>query len=422
MNHLKTGNAFFGQNTYKNYKFQEQELQETGFYSFKWRNYMPDVGRFFNIDPLSEKYAYQSHYNFSENRVIDGRELEGLEWQASRNLENKTVNLHLTYKPVNNTVGVLSNAQMSTLLQEREAQIVSSFGGKDADGNQVNITFTQSNKSTIAWEYNMGYDLSGVEKADKLGANEQDQVGVTTQGLTSKIEDTQNNRTQINVGLPINMEWSDEGQMNFENSKNRSDLAKTGAHEDGHVLGLKHTDSEVKKNPKSLIRESPVGTQISPNQRMQIIKLIENQQKKCSIMKIDNKIILLLILFLMNCSSVKSTYEKSLESDEKSGFVIRKLKLYSDQSIIYFTESFDNNLQIEVNKKIVYNKKIETIEQLGYAGSCVIENNKDVVITIDDKKQIKLNSEQLPKYKFIYIGKDKNHYKIEYTNIARSFL
>ena len=40
---------------------------------------MPDVGRFFTVDPLSEKYAYQSHYNFSENRVVDARELEGLE-------------------------------------------------------------------------------------------------------------------------------------------------------------------------------------------------------------------------------------------------------------------------------------------------------------------------------------------------------
>jgi predicted alpha/beta-fold hydrolase len=37
------------------------------------------MGRFMNIDPLSEKYSYQSHYNFSENRVIDARELEGLE-------------------------------------------------------------------------------------------------------------------------------------------------------------------------------------------------------------------------------------------------------------------------------------------------------------------------------------------------------
>lgn len=32
-----------------------------------------------SIDPLAEKYSYQSPYNFSENRVVDCRELEGLE-------------------------------------------------------------------------------------------------------------------------------------------------------------------------------------------------------------------------------------------------------------------------------------------------------------------------------------------------------
>jgi RHS repeat-associated protein len=64
------------------YGFQKQEKQqETGWSSFKWRNYDPTIGRFFNVDPLSEKYAYQSHYNFSENRVTDARELEGLEGQ-----------------------------------------------------------------------------------------------------------------------------------------------------------------------------------------------------------------------------------------------------------------------------------------------------------------------------------------------------
>ncbi|MBW8360993.1 MAG: RHS repeat-associated core domain-containing protein [Kaistella sp.] len=70
------------QPSYK-YGYQEQEKQEdTGWSSFKWRNYDPAMGRFFNIDPLSEKYAYQSHYNFSENRVVDGRELEGLEFHS----------------------------------------------------------------------------------------------------------------------------------------------------------------------------------------------------------------------------------------------------------------------------------------------------------------------------------------------------
>ncbi|WP_228450443.1 RHS repeat-associated core domain-containing protein [Chryseobacterium rhizosphaerae] len=75
--HLGTSNSIS-----PNYKYssQGQEKQtETGWSSYRWRNYDSAMGRFFNVDPLSEKYAYQSHYNFSENRVVDARELEGLE-------------------------------------------------------------------------------------------------------------------------------------------------------------------------------------------------------------------------------------------------------------------------------------------------------------------------------------------------------
>ena len=39
---------------------------------------MPDLGCFFNLDPLADGYFYNSPYAFTENRVIDGRELEGL--------------------------------------------------------------------------------------------------------------------------------------------------------------------------------------------------------------------------------------------------------------------------------------------------------------------------------------------------------
>jgi hypothetical protein len=39
----------------------------------------PRVGRFFALDPIKDKYPYNSPYAFSENRVIDGVELEGLE-------------------------------------------------------------------------------------------------------------------------------------------------------------------------------------------------------------------------------------------------------------------------------------------------------------------------------------------------------
>ncbi|MCJ7936200.1 MAG: matrixin family metalloprotease [Chryseobacterium sp.] len=267
------------QNAYQ-YKYQGQELQETGFYSFKWRNYMPDLGRFFNIDPLSEKYSYQSHYNFSENRVVDGRELEGLEWVASRNLENKTVDLHLTYKPVNNTAGALSNSQMSTLLQEREAQIVSSFGGKDASGNQVNITFSQSDKSTMVWDYNIAYDTNNVDDFKGVDENGSYLIQTMTNGMTDNNDNTQKNRTQINVfttkGLDVNEKT---GQLNFDN-KNRSDVAKTGAHETGHTLGIKHSDkATLKSTPDNLMREGGPGTKITPEQRTNAINLVEEQQK-----------------------------------------------------------------------------------------------------------------------------------------------
>lgn len=65
------------------YQFQGQELQtdfDLGWSQFKWRNSDPAIGRFFNVDPLSEKYYYNSTYAFSENRLVDGVELEGLEF------------------------------------------------------------------------------------------------------------------------------------------------------------------------------------------------------------------------------------------------------------------------------------------------------------------------------------------------------
>ncbi len=53
----------------------------------------PRIGRFFAVDPLADDYPHNSPYAFSENRVVDAIELEGLEcwdlnttqnpWQAA---------------------------------------------------------------------------------------------------------------------------------------------------------------------------------------------------------------------------------------------------------------------------------------------------------------------------------------------------
>jgi RHS repeat-associated protein len=66
------------------YGFQGQEKDdeikgEGNSMNFTYRMHDPRVGRFFARDPLEKSYPWNSPYAFSENRVIDGIELEGLE-------------------------------------------------------------------------------------------------------------------------------------------------------------------------------------------------------------------------------------------------------------------------------------------------------------------------------------------------------
>jgi RHS repeat-associated protein len=66
------------------YSFQGQEKDdevkgEGNSLNYKYRMHDPRLGRFFAVDPLTAKYPWNSPYAFSENRVIDAVELEGLE-------------------------------------------------------------------------------------------------------------------------------------------------------------------------------------------------------------------------------------------------------------------------------------------------------------------------------------------------------
>lgn len=144
-------------------------------------------------------------------------------------------------------------------------------------------------------------------------------------------------------------------------------------------------------------------------------------------MKAINIILFFFCFVLIGCTSMKISEvygtEMEIVDNVRSKVLIEKFKAQDkNKSFLDFASQFDNVIKVKNGDIIVLNEKSKTLPMLGYTNSCIIFNNKEVTITIDDKQEIKLNKEQLPKYKFIYIWKDKNNYKIEYTNHAKSFL
>ena len=79
---LEPGRTYSSDNYRFGFQGQEQDNEikgEGNSVNYKYRVHDPRLGRFLSIDPLAAKYPHNSPYAFSENRLIDGIELEGLE-------------------------------------------------------------------------------------------------------------------------------------------------------------------------------------------------------------------------------------------------------------------------------------------------------------------------------------------------------
>lgn len=114
----------------KDKTFQGQKFDDDlglNYYSFKWRNHDPQIGRFIEIDPLADKYVYNSTYAFSENKVTTHVELEGLEAEYifSKLKQEVANNVQSTANGVDNTVSYFNKTSSSTEVSSTPVSITS---------------------------------------------------------------------------------------------------------------------------------------------------------------------------------------------------------------------------------------------------------------------------------------------------------
>jgi RHS repeat-associated protein len=174
------------------YGFQNQEKDDElkgagNSLNYTYRMHDPRVGRFFAVDPLASKYPWNSTYAFSENRVLDAIELEGLEAKLVITKEIVGYTCAKVYGDINNMDNdgyIVVPVYKMKLIDEKSGKVIHNFAvTRDSwycrgNNNGVNILINRALEpkdsrnnqySTIALEYppNSGCDAFALNQNNK---------------------------------------------------------------------------------------------------------------------------------------------------------------------------------------------------------------------------------------------------------------
>jgi RHS repeat-associated protein len=165
-----------GRLTNKEKTFQGQRFDDElglGWVQFKWRNHDPQIGRFVEIDPLAEKYVYNSTYAFSENKVTGHVELEGLEAAPTEDKRGCPTGIPVVNGTGNLAKGFLFGLSLQYQIEPTRGATVTGIrdtkaGGTNAAGKAKGIDVVRvdqshgKGKSAIGPHLNINEKVTGV--------------------------------------------------------------------------------------------------------------------------------------------------------------------------------------------------------------------------------------------------------------------
>ncbi len=214
-------------------KFTSQELQSDfglNFYNFKYRQMDMQLGRFVQIDPVADMYPHNSTYAYAENRVINGIDMEGLEWSSSidgKGVEHLNVNVNFSVDAALNLSSQQVQAYQDAINNQFRNSLELSSGGAITGA----VTFNGGDEVTLG---QVVPSISLYGKATEPGAN----FGFAGNTMFEKVS--------LNV-------YNNDGSLKSPNV-----VGEDGAHELPHTLRTAHP-FEITQSPDTRLIKTGVN-------------------------------------------------------------------------------------------------------------------------------------------------------------------
>jgi RHS repeat-associated protein len=281
------------------YGFQGQEKDDEikgagNSLNYEYRMHDPRIGRFLSIDPLAKKYPHNSPYAFSENRVIDGVELEGLEYKKTD--VNGNVTIHSKIVIVTEGKYAVNNYEYVAQVFSLVADVYNSnegiryfqIFGQEVSAIDAGISPVENREPSRVQDVNFQFEVISEPGTDNMEAvrmitNIDEVKGEIDLGTTIKMakpgELPDKTCGEYNgVSFKLNPRYFDPsgemfGEMSTEDLKNV--ILNTIAHEIGHDFGLEHCGPDGK--PSNLDSAYPSIGLMAPASNEHINQPVETE-------------------------------------------------------------------------------------------------------------------------------------------------